>query len=81
MKDAAPYSIVVAGGLPSDTWARWFEGMIITAAADGTTQLQGEVDQPGLHGVLAKIRDLGLDLISVDRLSGLEAGAHPKTGT
>ena len=49
-------------------WAVWFENMTITVA-DGVTTITGPVaDQPALHSLLAKIRDLGMPLISVNRM-------------
>ena len=50
-------------------WASWFEGMSITLTEDGATVLTGPVaDQAALHGLLKKVRDLGLLLISVNRV-------------
>ena len=50
-------------------WATWFDGLVLTTAEDGTTALRGPVvDQAALHGVLQKVRDTGLPLISVTRL-------------
>ena len=46
-------------------WADWFDGFSLSAEEDGTTTLVGVADQSLLHGLLTKIRDLGLDLISV----------------
>ena len=47
----------------------WFEGMIITLEDNGNTLLTGTViDQAGLHGILKKIRDLGMPLISVNSI-------------
>ena len=74
MKDVARYDIVVAGKLGPDTWAHWFEGMNVSAAGNGDSRLRGWLDQPGLHGVLAKIRDLGLVLISLNRAPDQESG-------
>jgi hypothetical protein len=52
-------------------WATWFDGMTLTRAADGTTVLTGQVDdQAALHGLLAKVRDLGVPLVSVAQLDG-----------
>jgi hypothetical protein len=60
------YEIRVKGHL-DDTWARWFDGLAITHEEDGTTALTGSlVDQPALHGLLIRIRDLGLSLVSVN---------------
>ena len=50
-------------------WERWFEGMVITLTNGGVTILSGEViDQPALHGILEKIRNLNLTLLSVQRV-------------
>lgn len=66
------YRIRVAGHLGSRFRSR-FEGMTITHEDDGTTLLTGAVvDQSALHGLLRKVRDLGLTLISVVRI-GSEA--------
>lgn len=49
------------------SWSEWFEGLSMTCEEDGTTVLTGPVaDQPALHGLLAKIRDLGVPLVSVN---------------
>jgi hypothetical protein len=59
------YEIRVRGHL-SDEWHSWFDGMTIELEADGTSRLFGSVaDQAALHGLLRKVRDLGLHLISV----------------
>jgi hypothetical protein len=64
----AIYQIVLQGHL-SGQWSDWFDGFTITLAERGQTILTGPViDQAALHGVLKKIRDLGLPLISVNRL-------------
>ena len=63
--DQGAYEIRIQGRLDS-RWASWFDGLTLTTAADGTTVLHGPiVDQAALHGVLQKLRDLGLPLISV----------------
>jgi hypothetical protein len=66
------YEIRVEGVLDR-RWAAWFDGLGVET--DGTqTVISGVLaDQPALHGLLAKIRDLGLSLISVRRLDGDEA--------
>jgi hypothetical protein len=59
------YEIRIKGHL-DDKWADWFEGLTITRADNGETLLRGPlVDQAALHGVLRKVRDLGLPLLSV----------------
>ncbi len=63
---AANYQIKVKGKLGSQ-WSDWFERMTITSEGS-TTTLTGKIpDQPALHGLLIRIRDLGLPLISVER--------------
>ena len=60
------YQIRIKGHL-DDSWSEWFEGLRMTYEEDGTTVLTGPVaDQPALHGLLVKIRDLGLPLVSVN---------------
>jgi len=49
-------------------WSEWFDWMTVTLEADGTTTLSGSIaDQSALHGLLARVRDLGLELISVSQ--------------
>ena len=62
------YEIRLQGRL-DPRWSAWFDGMELTVDADGTTVLHGPVvDQAALHGVLARLRDLGLPLLSVARV-------------
>ncbi|MFQ5594400.1 MAG: hypothetical protein ACE5HA_09645 [Anaerolineae bacterium] len=64
----AVYRIKVRGHL-GQKWSEWFDGFTIIPQADDETLLVGPVaDQAGLHGLLAKIRDLGLPLLSVKRV-------------
>jgi hypothetical protein len=59
------YEIRLKGHL-DDRWAEWFEGLTITLEDNGDTLLTGSVvDQAALHGLLKKVRDLGMPLISV----------------
>jgi hypothetical protein len=52
-----------------ERWTDWFEGLTITREDNGETRLTGPVvDQAALHGLLRKVRDLGMPLISVNRL-------------
>ena len=71
---ATSYELRIGGHLDQH-WASWFEGFTITHQDDGTTTIRGVVrDQSELHGLLAKVRDLGAPLISVtpcdSRVSG-----------
>ena len=62
------YQIVVNGHLDS-AWSEWFDGLTIAAVDSGETILTGPiVDQTALHGVLIKIRDLGLPLLRLSRI-------------
>ena len=68
----AVYQIRVKANL-DQKWSDWFDGFTITQQADGATLLTGPVaDQAALHGLLAKIRDLGLPLLSVKRVESEE---------
>jgi hypothetical protein len=62
------YQIRVRGHL-SSRWAEWFDGLIIENQPNGEALICGPVaDQAALHGLLAKVRDLNLPLISVNRI-------------
>jgi hypothetical protein len=62
------YELRVEGVL-DQRWSAWFDGLQITSEPGGVTVLAGPVaDQAALHGLLAKVRDLGLPLISVRRI-------------
>ncbi|MBK9230660.1 MAG: hypothetical protein IPO15_07310 [Anaerolineae bacterium] len=62
------YQIRLKGHL-SHQWTEWFEGLTITLEEEGNTLLTGPViDQAALHGLLKKVRDLGMPLISVNRI-------------
>jgi hypothetical protein len=64
-RGAGRYEIRLQGHL-SSRWAAWFDGMSLTNASDGTTTISGHVvDQAALHGLLQKVRDVGLPLVSV----------------
>jgi len=64
----AIYQIRVKANLDRK-WSDWFDDFTVTSQANGETLMTGPVtDQSALHGLLAKIRDLGLPLLSVKRL-------------
>jgi hypothetical protein len=69
--DPAPiYQIRVHGCLDRQ-WSSWFDGLAVTLEEGGDTLLTGPVaDQAALHGLLKKVRDLGLPLLSVNRCDG-----------
>ena len=61
------YQIRVNGVLDSG-WSAWFDGLRVTSDERGQTTIAGPItDQAALHGLLAKIRDLGLELLEVRR--------------
>ena len=73
--DPELYEIRVKGHLDAK-WAGWFEGMTITLEDNGETLLVGPVvDQAALHGLLRRVRDLGIPLLSVTRVKSGHAGA------
>jgi hypothetical protein len=68
------YYIRVKGHL-DDRWSEWFDGLTISNRPNGHAVLYGPiVDESALHGVLAKVRDLGLPLIVVRRVSPARLG-------
>ena len=72
------YQIRLKGHLGSE-WTDWFGGLTITLEENGDTLLTGPVvDQAALHGLLKKVRDLGMPLVSV---SPVEPGSSTTLGT
>ena len=75
--EAGRYEIRVKGHLAS-RWAAWFDGMSLTNETDGTTSIRGPVtDQAALHGLLQRLRDTGLPLISVAQLDSSITASTP----
>jgi len=63
------YEIRVQGRL-APRWSAWFDGLDVTAGEDGTTVISGPVaDQSALHGLLQKLRDVGIPLLSLTQAS------------
>jgi len=79
--EAGRYEIRLAGHLDAH-WATWFDGLTVSRAADGTTVISGLVtDQAALHGLLQRVRDLGLPLVSVIRVEGDQPHTTPRRTT
>ena len=74
------YAIRVQGRLDA-RWSAWFDGMTLTPDTDGTTVLEGPVaDQAALHGLLARVRDLGIPLLSMVQLATTDpADTQPRS--
>ena len=74
------YQIRLKGHLDRQ-WVHWFDGLTITLEEDGNTLLAGPVtDQAALHGLLKKVRDLGMTLVSVRPLEQGPATSLPLRG-
>jgi hypothetical protein len=66
--EAGSYEIRLRGHLDA-RWAAWFDGLALTQDTDGSSIIRGPVvDQAALHGLLQKVRDIGLPLVSVVRI-------------
>jgi len=69
LQEPTRYEIRTKGHL-DPRWATWFDGLSLTRETDGTTVIHGPViDQAALYGVLLKLRDLGLPLVSVTQVT------------
>ena len=80
---AGLYEIRLDGHL-DQRWTAWFDGLVLTHEPDSTTVLHGPVvDQAALHGLLQKVRDLGLPLVSVVQVEPDQSDAptHPASMT
>ena len=79
--DSQWYEIRLQGHL-EPRWATWFDGMTLSTEPDGSTALRGPVvDQSALHGVLARLRDLGVPLISLTQVPALQQPSAPPSAT
>jgi hypothetical protein len=73
MSESQFYEIRIQGHV-GDSWSSWFEGLSLSYEENGQTVLRGPiVDQAALHGILIRIRDLGLPLVSVNRGENYES--------
>ena len=73
-REAGRYEIRLMGHLDA-RWAAWFDGLTVRQERDGTTVIRGLVaDQAALHGLLQRVRDLGLPLVSVKQVEPDPAG-------
>jgi hypothetical protein len=72
MNEGGSYEIRIKGHLHA-RWATWFDGLSLRHESDGTTTIHGPiVDQAALHGLLTRVRDTGLPLVSVTQLQAHE---------
>ena len=70
------YQIRLRGHLGAE-WTDWFEGLTVTLEEDGDTLLTGPVvDQAALHGLLKRVRDLGMSLVSVNQVQCNETHSY-----
>ena len=68
-QEGGRYEIRLKGHLDT-RWAAWFDGLSLIHDGDGTTVIHGPIaDQAALHGLLQKVRDVGLPLVSVQRVA------------
>jgi hypothetical protein len=72
------YEIIVEGHL-DERWSAWFDGLVLTRRPDATTAIHAAgIDQAALHGLLARVRDIGVRLVAVRRIddAGTVEGAR-----
>jgi hypothetical protein len=76
-REAGRYEIRIQGHLET-RWAGWFDGLSLIHDSDGTTVIRGPVvDQAALHGLLQRVRDIGLPLVSVTHVGPNQANSEP----
>jgi hypothetical protein len=80
MGEAVTYRVRVRGQIGPE-WSAWFEGFLVSPQADGDTVITGPVhDQAALHGLLARVRDLGLPLLAVETADRAPDSGSARTG-
>jgi hypothetical protein len=76
LADNSGYEIRIGGHL-DDRWVQWFDGLGLVHGIDGTTVIRcPAMDQAALHGLLRRVRDVGLPLVSVTRVDPGEASGR-----
>jgi hypothetical protein len=77
-QDSPRYEIRVIGHL-DPRWSAWFDGLTLSLEDDGTTAISGPiVDQAALHGVLRRLRDVGLTLVSITQIDTIRPVITPE---
>jgi hypothetical protein len=72
--ESGRYEVRLTGHLDAH-WTAWFDGLTVSHENDGTTAITGEVvDQAALHGLIQRVRDLGLPLVSVRKVDSDQPG-------
>ncbi len=74
--DQSTHYQICLDGILDERWLRWFEGLEVKINDDDQTILRGVFDQSALHGLLNRIRDLGVTLISVQRQPDRKKSSH-----
>lgn len=80
-EDTPPHYEIRIRGRLGTRWSAWLDGLTVIAGEDGTSVLRGPVvDQAALHGLLARLRDLGIELVALTRLDGHDPDNDHTTG-
>ena len=74
--DQSTHYQICLEGILDERWLRWFEGLEVQINDDNQTIIHGVFDQSALHGLLNRIRDLGVTLISVQRNPDRKESSH-----